>query len=173
MAKPVQTNVRRMTEWETQAEPQLPAVRQPERNFVAPLPPPVSSTFTGMAPQQHEMQPVLPVQQVVSVATSHVDRAKCFAIVTAILATAVGVLSVVVALTLLGKPLVAAVVLSYFFTWFVLTWAVSFAIYTFTSPDFVAVMQALGILRLFGKEQDFRHERIRHHEGMPAKKGRR
>lgn len=171
MNKPTQTQVRRMEPWEAEDAPQLPAVRN-AKNFVAPLPPPVSSTITALRAEAHELQPVLPVQQVVTLTTTHVDRAKGFAIVTAILATAVGFLSVVVALTLLGKPFAAAVVLSYFFTWFVITWLVSFVIYTVTSPDFAAITQVLGILRMFSREQDFRHERIRHHEGMP-RKGRR
>ena len=116
MTEPTRTQVRRMTEWETEAENTLPAVRKPS-NFVAPLP--VSQPTTWQAAQPHELQPAQSVTQVVTVATSHVDRARGFAIVTGSLSVVVGVFAVVAALTLFSKPLIAAVVLSWFFSGFV------------------------------------------------------
>lgn len=170
--KSTQTQVRRMEPWEADDEPQLPAVRK-SSNFVAPLPPPVSNTITVLRTEAHQMQPVLPVQQVVSVATSHWDRARGFALATLPLSVVTGVFAATAAIAMFGQPLALAVVLKYFISAFFAVWFASFVLYVGTSPDFVLLLQAVGVLRLFGKEQDFFHERIRHHEGMPAKKGRR
>lgn len=170
MTEPTHAQVRRMTEWETEAEnAQLPAVRQPRDNFVAPLPPPVSANFAGWQPAQpHELQQAHSVAQIVNVQTSHVDRARGFAIVTASLSVVVGVFAVVAALTLFSKPLIAAVVLSWFFSGFVAVWLVSAVIYYATSPDGIALFQVATGFRLIRREQDFRHEYIRHVNGMTA-----
>jgi hypothetical protein len=166
--KPTQTQVRRMEPWEAKEAPQLPAVRPPRDNFVAPLPPPVSSTFAGWQPAQpHELQAQHSVAQVVSVATSHWDRAKGFALIALILSTAVGFLSVVAAVTLFNHPLLAAATLWWFFMAFVATLFASFVVYTVTSPDSVALFQLFGGIRLIRREQDFRHEYIRHVNGIP------
>lgn len=165
-----QPTVRRMTEWETEAEnvAQLPAVNR-GKNFVAPASQPVVSAPPVWAPTQpHELQAAHSVAQVVTVATSHVDRARGFAIVTASLSVVVGVFAVVAAVTLFSKPLVAAVVLSWFFSAFVGVWLVSAIIYYATSPDGIALLQVATGFRLIRREQDFRHEYIRHANGMVA-----
>ena len=164
MTKPTQTTVRRMTEWETEAENTLPAVRKPS-NFVAPAP--VAQAATWQDAKPHELQPAQSVTQVVTVATSHVDRAWGFFIVTLSLSIVVGIFAVVAALTLFSKPLIAAVVLSWFFSAFVAVWLLSAVIYYATSPDGIALLQVATGFRLIRKEQDFRHEYIRHANGMP------
>jgi hypothetical protein len=164
MNKP--TQVRRMSEWETDADEalQLPAVRN-AKNFVAPLP--VAPAATWQPAQPHELQQAHSVAQIVSVQTSHVDRARGFAIVTGSLSVVVGVFAVVAALTLFSKPLIAAVVLSWFFSGFVAVWLISAVIYYATSPDGIALLQVATGFRLIRKEQDFRHEYIRHVNGIP------
>lgn len=173
MAKPVQTNVRRMTEWEKEAEPQLPVVRQPGRNFVAPLPPPVSSTFADWQPAQpHELTTQHSVAQIVNVSTSYTDRARGFAIQTGILSVVVGILAIVAAVALFKQPLLTFWILVWFFTGFAAVWIAAFFWDKATSPDGIALFQVFGGFRLIRREQDFRHEYTRHRAGMPAKRGR-
>lgn len=152
-----------MSEWEVMGKPQLPAVRS---NFVAPDPPRIDAPGY-LQPQPHELIQVPSVQQIVTLNTTHVDRAKGFAITTSILATVVGVFAVILAVVMFREPLIFAVVLSYFFTAFVLTWVISFVWHQATSPDGTALFQIFGGFRLLKNEQKFRHERIRHKEGMP------
>jgi hypothetical protein len=172
--KPTQTQVRRMEPWEAEEAPQLPAVRKPEKNFVAPLPPPVSSTFAGWQPAQpHELQAQHSVAQVVSMETSHVDRAKGFAIVTLGMSVVVGVFSVVAAIVLFNRPFIAATVLGWFFTSFMLTWLAAYIWYQATSPDGVTLFQLFGGFRLVRHEQKFRHEFLRHANNMPTPQERR
>lgn len=174
MTKPTQTPVRRMTEWETEAEnTQLPAVRQPARNFVAPLPP-VSSTFAGWQPAQpHELQPAHSVAQIVTLTTSHVDRARGFAIQTGILSIVVGILAIVAAVALFGQPLLTFWILVWFFTGFSAVWIAAYFWDKATSPDGIALLQVASGFRLIRKEQDFRHEYLRHVAGMPTPQERR
>lgn len=159
-----------MNEWEIVTDEDEPTPRRPmlpAKNFVAPIPEPKRYELTP--PQPHELMQTPSVQQVVTMHTTHVDRAKGFALVTAILSVVVGVFAVVVAVTLLREPLILAVVLSYFFTWFVITWLVSFVWYQWTGPDGIAATQQVFGFRLLRKEQDFRHEYLRHQAGMPQR----
>jgi hypothetical protein len=77
------------------------------------------------------------------------------------------VFAVILAVVLFKEPLIFAVVLSYFFSAFVLTWILAYVWFQATSPDGVSLFQVFGGFRLLGGEQKFRHERIRHKEGMP------
>jgi hypothetical protein len=169
--KPTQTDVRRMTEWETEAEnaAQLPAVRLPRDNFVAPLRPPVSSTFAGLQPAQpHELQPAQSVGQIVTMATSHVDRAQGFRIETMSLAAVIGGLSVIVALVGFRVPLFSLAILGWFGTGFGLVWIIAYFFNKVTSPDSAMLMQIFGSYRLTRNNQKFTQEYLRHIHGMPT-----
>jgi hypothetical protein len=166
MTKPTQTQVRRMTEWETEADEalQLPAVRN-AKNFVAPLP--VSQPATWQPAQPHELQAQHSVAQVVSVATSHWDRAKGFSIKTLSLAAVIGALSVIVAIAGFNVPLLSLPILLWFGTGFGAVWLVAYIWSEATSPDGAMLFQIFGSYRLTRNEQKFRQEYIRHINGMP------
>lgn len=148
---------------------QLPTVRQPRRDtFVAPAPAPiVRQAPAHLQPTPQELMVAPSVQQVVRMETTHVDRAKGFALRTLILSVVVGVLAVIVAVVMFKEPLIFAVVITYFFTAFAAIWLVAYLWDLATSPDGTALYQVFGGLRMLRREQDFRHERIRHIEGMP------
>lgn len=159
-----------MAEWEVVAddEPQLPARRPPRNNFVPAAPKPDAPAW--MQPQPHELTPMPTVQQIVTVTTSARDRAEGFHIQTVPVAAAFGFVAFLAAVLLFGNPVISAVSLITLFGVFAVTWGLAFVWDGIRSPEFVAVMREFGILRLFNKEQDFRHDYIRHVSGMPPRK---
>jgi hypothetical protein len=158
-----------MSEWETEAENagrQLPAVNR-GKNFVAPASQPVVSTPPVWTPAQaHELQPAQSVGQIVTMATSHVDRAKGFGIKTASLAAVIGGLAVIVAVVGFRVPLLSLPILLWFGTGFGIVWLAAYLWSEAASPDGVTLFQVFGGLRLVRHEQKFRHEYIRHVTGM-------
>jgi hypothetical protein len=171
-----------MSDWEvvTDDEPQLPArkvtfeeqlkaglVKYEPRNVVNPEP----LRHPAWQPAQpHELAPLPTVQQVVTVTTSATDRARGFHIQTVPLAAAFGFVAFLAAVLLFGNPVISAVSVITLFGVFAATWGMAFIWDGIRSPEFVAVLREFGILRLFGKEQDFRHDYIRHMAGMPPRK---
>lgn len=160
-----------MSQWEIATDdddaPRLPVVRPPRNNFVAPIPEPQRYELTP--PQPHELMSVPSVQHVVTMHTTHVDRAKGFAIQTGILSVVVGVLAIVAAVALFGQPLLTFWIFVWFFAGFCAVWIMAYLWDRWTSPDGIALFQVFGGFRLLRKEQDFRHEYLRHQAGMPQR----
>ncbi len=136
--------------------------RRPQ-NFVpayAPgdTPRPIARRLEPQTPMQIDAP--MPVQSVQRYATSHVDRAKGFTIVSLPLAAGVGVGGLLLAAGLFSVPLFSMGALLVFFLSFLGVWLAAFLWHESASPDGVTLWQVLLHYRLLRHEQKARLERM-------------
>ena len=114
----------------------------------------------SQAPAPMQIDAPMPVQTMQRLATSHVDRAKGFTIVSIPLAAGVGVGGLLLAAGLFSQPLLCMCALLVFFLSFLGVWLVAFLWHESASPDGVGLWQVLLHYRLLRHEQKARLERM-------------
>lgn len=132
-------------------------------NFVAPLAPGESPKpiVRRMEPQTPmEIDAPMPVQTVQRLATSHVDRAKGFSIVSLPMAAGVGLGGLLLAVGLFEVPLFSMAALLTLFLAFLATWLAAFLWYQSASPDGIGLWTVLLHYRLLSREQKARLRRM-------------
>ena len=112
------------------------------------------------APTMMEIDAPMPVQTVQRLATSHVDRAKGFSIVSIPMAAGVGLGGLLLAVGLFQVPLFSMAALLTLFLAFLLTWLAAFLWYQSASPDGVTLWTVLLHYRLLSREQKARLQRM-------------
>ena len=111
-------------------------------------------------PLPMEIDAPMPVQTVQRLATSHVDRAKGFSIVSIPMAAGVGLGGLLLAVGLFQVPLFSMAALLTLFLAFLLTWLAAFLWYQSASPDGVTLWTVLLHYRLLSREQKARLRRM-------------
>ena len=101
-----------------------------------------------------------PVQTVQRLATSHVDRAKGFSIVSLPLAAGVGLGGLLLAIGVFSVPVFSMAALLILFLGFLGTWLTAWLWYQSASPDGVALWTVLLHYRLLSREQKARLKRM-------------
>ncbi len=114
----------------------------------------------SQAPAPMEIDAPMPVQTVQRLATSHVDRAKGFSIVSIPMAAGVGLGGLLLAVGLFQVPLFSMAALLTLFLAFLLTWLAAFLWYQSASPDGVTLWTVLLHYRLLSREQKARLQRM-------------
>lgn len=132
-------------------------------NFVTPYGPgesprPIVRRIEPPAPM--EIDAPMPVQTVQRLATSHVDRAKGFSIVSLPMAAGVGLGGLLLAVGLFQVPLFSMAALLTLFLAFLATWLAAFLWYQSASPDGVGLWTVLLHYRLLSREQKARLQRM-------------
>ena len=107
-----------------------------------------------------EIDAPMPVQTVQRLATSHVDRAKGFSIVSIPMAAGVGLGGLLLAVGLFQVPLFSMAALLTLFLAFLATWLAAFLWYQSASPDGVTLWTVLLHYRLLSREQKARLQRM-------------
>lgn len=135
--------------------------RRPQ-NFVAPYAPgetpkPIIRRYE---PLPLELDAPMPVQTVQRLATSHVDRAKGFSIVSIPLAAGVGLGGLLIAVGMGAVPLFSMGALLVLFLAFLATWLAAFLWYQSASPDGVTLWTVMLHYRLLSREQRARLRRM-------------
>lgn len=102
----------------------------------------------------------LPVQTVQKLATSHVDRAKGFSIVSIPLAAGVGFGGLLLAVGVFSVPIFSMAALLTLFLAFLGTWLAAFLWYQSASPDGIGLWTVLLHYRLLSREQKARLRRM-------------
>ena len=102
----------------------------------------------------------MPVQTVQRLATSHVDRAKGFSIVSLPLAAGVGVGGLLIAVGMGAVPLFSMGALLVLFLAFLATWLIAYIWHQSASPDGVTLWMVLFQYRLLSREQKARLRRM-------------
>ena len=114
----------------------------------------------SQAPAPMQIDAPMPVQTVQRLATSHVDRAKGFSIVSIPMAAGVGLGGLLLAVGLFQVPLFSMAALLTLFLAFLLTWLAAFLWYQSASPDGVTLWTVLLHYRLLSREQKARLQRM-------------
>lgn len=149
--------------WEDiEARRQATLARRQGGNFVTPYgpgetPKPIIRRMEA-APMQIDAP--LPVQTVQRLATSHVDRAKGFSIVSLPMAAGVGLGGLLLAVGLFQVPLFSMAALLTLFLAFLATWLAAFLWYQSASPDGIGLWTVLLHYRLLSREQKARLQRM-------------
>lgn len=136
-------------------------------NFIAPYGPgetPRPIVRRVEAPTMMEIDAPMPVQTVQRLATSHVDRAKGFSIVSLPLAAGVGFGGLLLAVGLFEVPLFSMAALLTLFLAFLATWLAAWLWYQSASPDGIGLWTVLLHYRLLSREQKARLRRMEHDE---------
>jgi len=114
----------------------------------------------SMEPLPMQIDAPLPVQTVQRLATSHVDRAKGFSIVSIPLAAGVGVGGLLLAVGVFSVPIFSMAALLTLFLAFLGTWLAAFLWYQSASPDGIGLWTVLLHYRLLSREQKARLRRM-------------
>ncbi len=149
--------------WETIEERRQATLARRAQNFVTPYGPgesprPIVRRIDPPAPM--ELDAPMPVQTVQRLATSHVDRAKGFSIVSLPMAAGVGLGGLLLAVGLFQVPLFSMAALLTLFLAFLATWLAAFLWYQSASPDGVGLWTVLLHYRLLSREQKARLRRM-------------
>ena len=107
-----------------------------------------------------ELDAPMPVQTVQRLATSHVDRAKGFSIVSLPLAAGVGLGGLLLAVGLFEVPLFSMAAVLTLFLAFLVTWLAAWLWYQSASPDGIGLWTVLLHYRLLSREQKARLRRL-------------
>lgn len=146
--------------WEAIEQRRQAATRPP--NFVSAAdlgitPKPIARRYE---PPAMEIMAPTPVRTEQRLATSHVDRAKGFSIVSLPLAAGVGFGGLLLAVGLFQVPIFSMGALLVLFLAFLLTWLVAWLWYQSASPDGVALWTVLLHYKLLRHEQRARLQRM-------------
>lgn len=139
--------------------------RQMPANYVTPYAPgeahrPAVLRVGSQAPAPMQVDAPMPVQTVQRLATSHVDRAKGFTIVSIPLAAGVGFGGLLLAVGVFSVPIFSMAALLTLFLAFLGTWLAAFLWHQSASPDGVTLWQVLLHYRLLSREQKARLRRM-------------
>lgn len=135
---------------------------QRPQNFVTPYGPGDTPRpiVRRVDPLPMQVDAPLPVQTVQRLATSHVDRAKGFSIVSLPMAAGVGLGGLLLAVGFFQVPLFSMAALLTLFLAFLATWLAAFLWYQSASPDGVGLWTVLLHYRLLSREQKARLRRM-------------
>ena len=137
-------------------------IKQRRGNFITPYAPgeqprPIVRRYD---PLPLELDAPMPVQTVQRLATSHVDRAKGFSIVSLPLAAGVGLGGLLLAVGLFEVPLFSMAAVLTLFLAFLVTWLAAWLWYQSASPDGIGLWTVLLHYRLLSREQKARLRRM-------------
>ena len=137
-------------------------IKQRRGNFITPYAPgeqprPIVRRYD---PLPLELDAPMPVQTVQRLATSHVDRAKGFSIVSIPLAVGVGLGGLLIAVGMGAVPLFSMGALLTLFLAFLATWLIAYIWHQSASPDGVTLWMVLFQYRLLSREQKARLRRM-------------
>lgn len=114
----------------------------------------------SFTPAPMQIDAPTPVQTVQKLATSHVDRAKGFSIVSIPLAAGVGLGGLLLAVGVFAVPVFSMAALLTLFLAFLATWLAAWLWYQSASPDGVTLWTVLLHYRLLSREQKARLRRM-------------
>lgn len=123
--------------------------------FVAPLPEP--RTRVEVIEVQRDLPPA--PSTVLMPTANYTDRARGYSIAAGPLAAATGLVVVLIGISAFGVPLLSVAALLLALAGFTVTWAITFIIHTFVSPDGALFLHTVFIWRLLRAEQKERFER--------------
>ncbi len=130
--------------------------------LLEPRPGPIVPKRVDILPPEHVVDMPMPAAVQSVTRGSHLDRAQGFRHAMMPVAVVAGALGAIAGMALFGVPLLSFALLLWFMTVFCVTWLCGYALFTLTSADGVALITAIGMLRLLRHEQ---RARIRRMEG--------
>ncbi len=141
---------------------QVTLARRQGGNFVTPYGPgeQPKPIVRRVDPLPMQIDAPLPVVTVQKLATSHVDRAKGFSIVSIPMAAGVGIGGLLIAVGMGAVPLFSMGALLVLFLSFLGVWLVAYLWHQSASPDGVVLWQVLLHYRLLSREQKARLARM-------------